>query len=55
MQYLTPFLQFLVGAFVLHEEMPLERWIGFALVWAALAIFSGDLVAAERRRRRSSV
>lgn len=54
-QYLTPFLQFLVGAFVLHEEMPLERWIGFALVWAALAIFSGDLVAAERRRRRSSV
>jgi chloramphenicol-sensitive protein RarD len=54
-QYLTPFLQFLVGAFVLHEEMPLERWIGFGLVWAALAIFSADLVAAERRRRRSTV
>ncbi|SOE05680.1 chloramphenicol-sensitive protein RarD [Rathayibacter rathayi NCPPB 2980 = VKM Ac-1601] len=54
-QYLTPFLQFLVGAFVLHEEMPPERWIGFALVWAALAIFSGDLAAAERRRRRFAV
>ena len=25
---------------------------GFALVWAALAIFSVDLVSAERRRRR---
>lgn len=53
-QYLTPVLQFLVGAFVLDEAMPPERWIGFALVWAALAIFSGDLVAAERRRRRSA-
>ncbi|WP_372490743.1 EamA family transporter RarD [Rathayibacter rubneri] len=51
-QYLTPFLQFLVGAFVLGEEMPPERWLGFGLVWAALAIFSVDLVAAERRRRR---
>lgn len=54
-QYLTPFLQFLVGAFVLHEEMPLERWIGFALVWGALATFSADLISAERRRRRMSV
>lgn len=54
-QYLTPVLQFLVGAFVLHEAMPPERWIGFALVWTALAIFSVDLVAAERRRRRLSV
>lgn len=51
-QYLTPVLQFVVGAFLLHEEMPPERWIGFALVWAALAIFSVDLVSAERRRRR---
>jgi len=51
-QYLTPFLQFLVGAFVLHEAMPPERWLGFALVWTALVIFSVDLVAAERRRRR---
>lgn len=51
-QYLTPFLQFLVGAFVLHEAMPPERWLGFALVWTALVIFSVDLVAAERRRRQ---
>lgn len=50
-QYLTPVLQFIVGAFVLHEEMPPERWLGFALVWLALVIFSVDLVRAERRRR----
>ena len=26
-----------VGVFVLHEPMPAERWIGFALVWVALS------------------
>ena len=51
-QYLTPFLQFLVGAFVLHEEMPLERWIGFALVWASLALVSLDLLGRHARRPR---
>ncbi|NQX11980.1 EamA family transporter RarD [Microbacteriaceae bacterium VKM Ac-2855] len=50
-QYLTPILQFLVGAFVLREAMPPERWLGFALVWLALIVFSVDLVRAEHRRR----
>ena len=35
-QYVAPVLQFLVGVFVLHEAMPPERWVGFALVWVAL-------------------
>ncbi|PPG23179.1 EamA family transporter RarD [Rathayibacter toxicus] len=49
-QYLAPFLQLLVGAFVLGEAMPLERWIGFALVWTALAIFTVDFIVAGRRK-----
>jgi chloramphenicol-sensitive protein RarD len=35
-QYFAPFIQFLVGVVVLQEPMPLERWIGFGLVWVAL-------------------
>jgi chloramphenicol-sensitive protein RarD len=54
-QYLTPVLQFVVGAFVLGEAMPPERWLGFGLVWLALAIFSVDLLRAERRRGARSV
>lgn len=50
-QYLTPVLQFVVGAFLLGEAMPPERWLGFGLVWLALAVFSVDMVRAERRRR----
>lgn len=40
-QYLAPIGQFLVGWLVFGEPMPLERWIGFSLVWLALALFVG--------------
>lgn len=46
MQYITPILQFLIGVVVRHEVMPLSRWVGFALVWAALALFSIDSLRA---------
>ena len=51
-QYLTPILQFLLGAFVLHEAMPPTRWFGFALVWVALLILSLHLIQSRRARRR---
>ena len=54
-QYLTPVVQFLVGVFLLHEEMPLERWIGFALVWTALILLTVDALATGRAQRRASV
>ncbi len=49
LQYLTPALQLAWGVLIGHEPMPASRWIGFALIWAALAIFA---VAAVRRARR---
>lgn len=51
LQYLTPALQLAWGVLVGHEPMPASRWIGFALIWAALAIFSAE---ALRRARRSA-
>jgi chloramphenicol-sensitive protein RarD len=48
-QYLAPVLQFLFGAFVLGEDLPPERWAGFALVWVALVVLTVDLVRANRR------
>lgn len=42
LQYLTPILQLCVGLFVYHEPMPPAQLAGFALVWAALAIFTWD-------------
>lgn len=52
LQFLTPILQFVIGVAVLHEPMPTERWIGFLLVWVAIAVFVIDLLLAGRRGRR---
>lgn len=51
MQYVAPILQFVVGVWVFHEVMPPERWAGFAIVWAALILFSVDLAIVGRRSR----
>ena len=50
LQYIGPTLQFVLGVVVLGEVMPLDRWIGFALVWVALVIFTVDLLRARPRR-----
>src|SRR5690606_8187804 len=53
-QFLTPILQFSLGAFVLGEPMPLERWAGFLLVWIALIVLTTDMIATGRATRRAS-
>jgi chloramphenicol-sensitive protein RarD len=54
LQFVAPILQFITGAWILHEPMPLERWIGFALVWVALVVLSVDSVVSSRRSRSIS-
>ena len=54
-QYFAPILQFLVGVFILHEPMPPERWVGFALVWVALLILTVDMIRSGRAPRRASL
>jgi chloramphenicol-sensitive protein RarD len=51
LQYIAPTLQFLIGVVVYHESMSKERWIGFTLVWVALAILTADSLATLRRYR----
>lgn len=52
LQFVAPIIQFAIGVWVLGEPMPLERWIGFGLVWVALIILTVDSFAGARRRRR---
>lgn len=57
LQYIAPVLQFLCGVLVAKETMPTSRWIGFSIVWLALAIFTYDSIRAARaaaRLRRSA-
>lgn len=50
-QYLAPSLMFLVGWLLLGEQVPLARWIGFSLVWAALIVLSVETIRMVRRNR----
>lgn len=51
LQYLTPTVQFALGVLWFHEPMPTVRWIGFVLVWVALAIFTTEAIVHARRRQ----
>jgi chloramphenicol-sensitive protein RarD len=48
LQYITPTLQFAIGVWVLHEEMPAARWIGFVIIWIALVVLATDLFRSNR-------
>ena len=40
LQYLGPSIQFVLGVAVYHEPFSASRGVGFALIWAALALYS---------------
>jgi chloramphenicol-sensitive protein RarD len=42
LQYLTPTIQFLLGVLLFKEAFSADRLVGFALIWAALALFAGE-------------
>lgn len=54
-QYLAPVLQLIIGVFVLGEDMPFARWLGFGLVWIALIVLTIDMFASGRGPRRASL
>ena len=45
LQYISPTLQFITGVFIFRETFTQEHLIGFAIIWLALAIFSGVVAA----------
>lgn len=62
MQYVVPVMHLLIGLLVLGESMTAGRWIGFALIWVALAVLSLESLrrlargrAGERRAEPSEV
>jgi len=48
LQYVTPTIQFSIGVWLRHEEMPAARWAGFIIIWCALIALGVDLVRSSR-------
>jgi chloramphenicol-sensitive protein RarD len=49
LQYFAPLLQFILALVVFKEAMTLDRWIGFGVVWLALAVLTLDMLGTARR------
>lgn len=54
LQYIAPSLIFLTAVFLFGEQMGFWRWVSFAMIWLALAIFSISTLRAERRKVSSA-
>jgi chloramphenicol-sensitive protein RarD len=52
LQFITPVLQLLCGVLLLDEHMSGTRWMGFGIVWIALAVLSFDSIRHLPRRWR---
>ena len=53
LMYLNPVMQTSWGLLIGHEPMPPARWLGFALIWVALVVFSVDAVLRARKSERT--
>ncbi len=53
--YLNPALQMVWGVLIGHEPMPLGRWLGFALIWLALVVFTADALLRARRNSQQAL
>lgn len=49
LQYSVPTMIFLIAVFVFKEPFSLTKGVAFALIWAALAIYTGSMFRARRR------
>lgn len=52
--YINPALQMAWGVLVGQEPMPIGRWVGFALIWVALALLAVDAVRGRGTRRNTA-
>lgn len=52
LQYISPSLQFLLGVWLFHEPLQTTRLTGFALIWLALLLYSGESLWRARQLSR---
>ncbi len=48
MQYITPTMVFLIATFVFHEPLGRTALVAFAMIWAALVIYTAALLRQQR-------
>jgi chloramphenicol-sensitive protein RarD len=52
LQYVAPTMHLALGVWFFGEPMPLDRLLGFAVIWTGLALFTVDAVRHQRAQRQ---
>lgn len=52
LQYIAPSINLLLGIFLYHEPFPIQRMVGFAMIWSALALYMLESGMLWRRRQK---
>ena len=53
LQYISPVMQMLWAVFVTHEHFSAHRWVGFCIIFLAVAIYLTDLLRMQRDAQQS--
>ena len=53
LQYLAPTINLFVGIFLYNEPFPIERMVGFAIIWMALVLFIWEGLVRQVRAQRA--
>lgn len=54
-QYIGPSIMFLFGVFVYGEKVGADRWVTFAFIWSALAIYSYSSIYKHRKAKKAAM
>jgi chloramphenicol-sensitive protein RarD len=49
MQYITPTIVFLIAIFLFHEEFDIKKLAAFAMIWAAVILYTISILASARQ------
>ena len=52
---LVPVINFALGWLIYDEQVPLDRLVGFGIVWAALIVVMWDRISSHRRQTQAAV
>ena len=53
LQYLAPSMKLFMGVFLFHETFSTTHAISFSLIWAGLALYTGDLIFSKYKQTKT--
>ncbi len=51
LQYFSPTLQLLIGIYIFKEAFPMDKLLGFVIIWIALLIYTSELIYFNSRKK----